>query len=228
MPDDMPRDRLDIEAQQDISKTRQEQIPQDIQTLWMKTRLLYSEAKNSQERYYRLLDCLDLGIAMLPDSESKLREEAELLISQARQYPHTRNIEYENTRGYPVYRITGDEIGVINVAPQDIEKGQLEAMNQNCDRILPVIKKIETRVMGVLVKKDILPAKKYAPEDLAVEMFHKKLLRTKDETGAQDEELPDTDVDRDDTERISDDFPDENEQIGDQEENNESDTQNGG
>jgi len=177
MPDDTVKDKVEADEKDNIDRT--DDNPQDLISLWMKTRLLYSQAKTSQERYYLLIDCLDYGIAMLPDAEKQLREEATDLISETKQYLKTRDVEYETITGIVSYRITGDEIGSIRVRPEDLEKGQLEAINQDCDRILPALKAMESNVMKALVKHEIIVIKKWEPEDLFGDKYYKKLLALK-------------------------------------------------
>jgi len=177
--DDLVKDRLESEEKENIDQTEKEDIPQDLCSMWTKRRLLYFNARTSQDRYNCLKDCLELGIAMLPDEEQTLREKATALISQIKQYLGSRDVEYEAVRGVPTYRITGENIGKIVVRPEDFEKGQQEAINQNCDRILPKITEIESEVMIALVKHGILVPRKWEPEDLFTDRYYKKLQARK-------------------------------------------------
>ncbi len=185
MPDDVVKDKVESDEKGNIDRT--EENPQDLIGLWMQTRLLYSKAKSSQERYYCLIDCLDYGIAMLPDSEDTLRQDATTLISETKEYLKTRDIEYEAVAGVVSYRITGEEIGSIRVRPEDLEKGQLEAINQDCDRILPALKAMESKVMKALVKREIIVTKNWKPADLFGDKYYKKLLALKKKKQEEEE-----------------------------------------
>jgi hypothetical protein len=110
---------------------------------------------------------------MLPFTEKILKKEAQALISESKQYLKTRNVEYEMIQGIISYRITGDEIGVIRVRPEDIDKGQLEAINQDCDRILPRLTEMDSKISEVLIREEIIPIRKWEP----IEFFTQSLLR---------------------------------------------------
>lgn len=151
----------------------------DILTLYMRNLETMSKSINEEQYYRCVLQSINLGKALLSNEHSELKQKATQMLLNKLNYPHKRQMTLtESSSPKPYYRMGSSETGAITVRPEEIDVGNQEAINQQCNEIVPRLKEIEIIIFETLIKDKVIKGK---PIDLEEIILEQALVMFKEE-----------------------------------------------
>jgi hypothetical protein len=133
-----------------------EKTPNDLVTIYINNLMGISCAKNETEHYRRILQSINIGSALLPEEYTELKGEVRKIMTDRKTYPEERRMELMEGK---YYRLGSNKTGSISVFPDELEVGSIEAINQQCNTLIPRLKEIDFDIFDVLIKERIIKKK---------------------------------------------------------------------
>lgn len=164
---------MSLERVEEKQRVKDKDSPLDLCSLYMDNLLDMSKAETEEQYYRHLLQSVNIGCALLPDSEAQLKERARRTIQSRRMYPANRQMELTEQR---YYRLGAKSTGSIIVRPEELQAGATEAINQQCSELTPLLKEIDNRIFHALVDANVIKRKITSIDEMIEQRVKKKLV----------------------------------------------------
>lgn len=145
--------------------------PRDLHELYLTARAELSNVTGFYPLYFKLYFLIDTGKEMLQQEAdgtmSGLRREAEDLLCSPSIYPASSQLE----RSGENYRMgaSSESTGLIEVSLGDIERGIEVQREQQAAKLIPKLKRMDSKILFALIDAGIIEVKKPLLEDLLVQ-----------------------------------------------------------
>lgn len=144
----------------DKSKEEPKKDIKDVVSLYMEIRQSILKAENEYDYYNRMIESINVGSSLLPES-SPLRSEAERLLSDSENFISKYQMDFFDSRKLYGVSIGGSRLGKITVRPEELEIGERCIRNQFSSLLIGKYKILDKKIFDELVKENILRRKTF-------------------------------------------------------------------
>jgi len=153
-----------------------EEIPSSLVALYMQIQSRLIAAYTAKEKHSVLMESIEKGGVLLDKKHNELKFEVKRILNDPSSYPKKKPFKFSSG----TYKLSSESSGLIEVRPEEIQQGEATALEQECNRIVPRLKLLNSNILDALVESGTV-ARKEPMKEFTDRIYHEMEMLIKEE-----------------------------------------------